>query len=443
MRKLALLSLLSLLVGPSAFAERYAYVASGDSTVTAIDVDSGAVVATIPVGPDPRGVAVHPDGRTVYVTARGSSPLSCSDRLYVIDVPAHTVRHVTLTLSCPMGVALDPAGDYLYIAHDFAEYVTRIPTLTLDPNSIEEIYVGHTGGTHLAIDREGDRLYEVFSDPSTGGGDLMWFDLENGNSHLGTRTGVAPFPGALVAWVDHVVFLTRQGSSGRQMISVDTKSATGLVLSLTGTGDPTGIALRAVLGTGIPTYHVTRRSTNEIAQVFGTQVYSTQAAPVALAWSDDEDDTISREAFVSANVDGDSATLAYADGSIVHVPVGQEPQAVAAGAVLRPRLEWRPPSLGFTWTAYYLPVIQRLTVRNTGTGWLTLQGAMIEGADAKTFKVTRSDCPVRVHPGASCTYEVTFIAVPRGGEERPTYRATLQLRSNDGPKLVTLTARPK
>ncbi len=443
MRKLVLL--VSLLVGPSAFAERYAYVASkADSTVSAIDVDTGAVVATIPVGPDPRGVAEHPDGRTVFVAARGSSPLSCSDRLYIIDVPAHTVRHVTLTLDCPTGIALDPDGDYLYIAHDFAEYITRIPTLTLDPAAIEEIPVGHTGGTHIAVDPEGDVLYEVFSDPTTGGGDLSWFDVDNGYSHLGTRTGVAPFPGALVAWVDHIVFLTRQSASGgRQMISVDTKSPTGLILPITGTGDPAGVALRPVLGTGIPTYHVTRRTSNEIAQVFGTQVYATQAAPVALAWSDDEDDTMSREAFVSANFDAGSATVARADGTLVHVAVGQQPQAVAAGAVLRPRLEWRPPSLGFTWTVYDLPITLRLTLRNTGTGWLALQGPVIEGPDSKTFKISRSDCPTRVLPGASCNHDVTFTARPKSGEERPTYRATLELRSNDGTKVVTLTAKPK
>src|SRR5262249_36956415 len=63
------LSLLCLVLLPNAAsAQPYAYVTNhGESSVSVIDLASETVIATVPVGTGPYGVAVTPDQRHVYV----------------------------------------------------------------------------------------------------------------------------------------------------------------------------------------------------------------------------------------------------------------------------------------------------------------------------------------------------------------------------------------
>ena len=55
------------------------------NTVSVIDTASNTVVATIPVGVNPVGVAITPDGTRAYVTNEGSNTVS------VIDIATNTV----------------------------------------------------------------------------------------------------------------------------------------------------------------------------------------------------------------------------------------------------------------------------------------------------------------------------------------------------------------
>ena len=70
------------------------YVAnSGSNSVSVIDAASNTVVATVPVGTRPRGLAVHPDGGTVYVANPNSNDVSVIDaasNLVVATVPVGT-----------------------------------------------------------------------------------------------------------------------------------------------------------------------------------------------------------------------------------------------------------------------------------------------------------------------------------------------------------------
>jgi len=58
---------------------------AGDSTVSVIDTATNTVVATIPVGLDPFGVAITPDGTRAYVTINGDNTVS------VFDTTSNTV----------------------------------------------------------------------------------------------------------------------------------------------------------------------------------------------------------------------------------------------------------------------------------------------------------------------------------------------------------------
>jgi YVTN family beta-propeller protein len=93
-------------------AEPFAYITnSGDNTVSVIDTATNAVTATIAVGGNPFGVAVHPDGAIVYVTNSADNTVS------VIDAATNTVTATIPVGDGPVyGIAVTPDGSNLYVA---------------------------------------------------------------------------------------------------------------------------------------------------------------------------------------------------------------------------------------------------------------------------------------------------------------------------------------
>jgi YVTN family beta-propeller protein len=86
-------------------ATTFGYVTNvDDNTVSVIDTVSNAVVATIPVGGFPDGVATTPDGTHAYVTNAFDSTVS------VIDTASNTVVATIPVGSAPNGVAITPVG---------------------------------------------------------------------------------------------------------------------------------------------------------------------------------------------------------------------------------------------------------------------------------------------------------------------------------------------
>ncbi|MET8645927.1 cytochrome D1 domain-containing protein, partial [Streptomyces sp. NPDC004675] len=89
-----------------------AYVANGGSgNVSVIDTRTNTVVATVPVGSGPQGVASTPNGRRVYVANRGSNTVS------VIDTRTNTVVATIPVGTMPLGIAITPNGRRVYVAN--------------------------------------------------------------------------------------------------------------------------------------------------------------------------------------------------------------------------------------------------------------------------------------------------------------------------------------
>jgi YVTN family beta-propeller protein len=77
-------------------AQTFAYVTNrGSNSVSVIDTASNTVVATIPVGAFPEGVAITPDGTRAYVTNE-------SNTVSVIDTATNTVV-ATIPVATPLG----------------------------------------------------------------------------------------------------------------------------------------------------------------------------------------------------------------------------------------------------------------------------------------------------------------------------------------------------
>ena len=81
-----------------------AYVTNNGSNNVSV-IDTNAVPATIPVGSNPYGVAVTPDGRTAYVANAGSNTVS------VIDTASNAVTATIPVGSYPVafGLFIQPA----------------------------------------------------------------------------------------------------------------------------------------------------------------------------------------------------------------------------------------------------------------------------------------------------------------------------------------------
>ena len=101
-------------VANTAHAQVRAYVTNTDcDTVAVIDTVTNTVVATIPVGDGPFGVAITPDGTRAYVANFGGT-VSVIDTV-LVGLPA-------------LAVAITPDGSRLYVAND--ETITVIDTAT-------------------------------------------------------------------------------------------------------------------------------------------------------------------------------------------------------------------------------------------------------------------------------------------------------------------------
>ena len=79
--------------------------------VSVIDTATNTVIATIPVGDNPFGVAVSPDGSKVYVANSNSHTVS------VIATATDTVTATIPVGNIPLGVAVTPDGSKLYVAN--------------------------------------------------------------------------------------------------------------------------------------------------------------------------------------------------------------------------------------------------------------------------------------------------------------------------------------
>jgi YVTN family beta-propeller protein len=92
-----------------------AYITNLDSkSVSVVNTRTNEVIATVPVGVGPWGVAVSPDGRRVYVANNSSASLS------VINTASNTVI-ATVNLPYALEVAVNADGSRVYVTNLFGE----------------------------------------------------------------------------------------------------------------------------------------------------------------------------------------------------------------------------------------------------------------------------------------------------------------------------------
>ncbi len=121
-QRMLALSLLALLTGISAIAQSEApwnrlYVTNYlSNNVSVIDLSAGKVMATIPVGNNPTGMAVSPDKEEVYVANMWSGTVSVISTAQ--NAVTHTIAIPTFNApAVPFGMAMMPDGSKVYVTN--------------------------------------------------------------------------------------------------------------------------------------------------------------------------------------------------------------------------------------------------------------------------------------------------------------------------------------
>jgi len=133
--------------------------------VSVVDTETNTVVATVPTGTTPFGVAISPKGDRAYVTNQGSDSVSVIDTA-TNDVVATVPLHVG---SWPTGLAVTPDGTRVYVAnHTNASFnpstVSVIDTATNTVVATVGVGVEPWG---VAITPDGKHAYVTNQNPGT------------------------------------------------------------------------------------------------------------------------------------------------------------------------------------------------------------------------------------------------------------------------------------
>ena len=218
------LSGMALLAIP-AQAQTFAYVTSSSGFVSKIDTASNTVVATIPVGNLPTGLAVTPDGTRVYVAN------DYDDTVSVIDTAKDIVVATIQAGHTPQFIAITPDGTRAYVT-DVSSSVSVIDTAS---NTVVATIPDGDFSWGIAITPDGTRAYVTNTRSNT----MSVIDTAS-NAVIATipvgdfSYGVAITPDGSRAYVTH--FLSN-------LVSVIDTASNTLVDTITVRDRPIGVAI--------------------------------------------------------------------------------------------------------------------------------------------------------------------------------------------------------
>ncbi|MBS1524807.1 MAG: beta-propeller fold lactonase family protein [Bacteroidetes bacterium] len=131
----------------------FAYVDNyGSNNVSVIATVNNTVVATIPVGTNPWGVAVSPDNSRVYVTNQGSNNVS------VINTATRSVIATIGVGVQPEGIVVNNDGTKVYVANAIGSTISVISTVT---NAVIATINPGAVPREVSLSPDGSRLYVV------------------------------------------------------------------------------------------------------------------------------------------------------------------------------------------------------------------------------------------------------------------------------------------
>jgi YVTN family beta-propeller protein len=155
-----LATLLLCLCSVSAFAQNGYITNTGSNNVSVIDTMTNTVIATIPVGTFPWGVAVSPDNSKVYVSNLQSTAIPGT--VSVIDTATNTVTATIPMGVYPEGMVVTPDGSRVYVSQN-----TRPGTVSVIDTATNTVTASIPVGSApigVAVTPDGSKVYVANAD---------------------------------------------------------------------------------------------------------------------------------------------------------------------------------------------------------------------------------------------------------------------------------------
>ena len=138
----------------------YAYIANSlSNNVSVINTVTNTVIATIPVGSSPYGVAASPDGSKVYVSNSGSNNVS------VISTATNALTGMIPVGTSPGSLVVTPDGSKVYVVNTGSSSISVISTATATVTATITAQIGAQG---IIVSPDGMWLYVSNSGPMVG-----------------------------------------------------------------------------------------------------------------------------------------------------------------------------------------------------------------------------------------------------------------------------------
>ena len=200
------------------------YIANRASKTVSVLDSTNTVIATVPVGTAPTGVAANPNGKWVYVANNGSNNVS------VIDTATNKVVSTITVGTSPTAVAVNPSGTRTYVTNTgnilTGGTVSVIDTTTINGIAtnkvIATIKVG-TSPTAVALNPTGTRAYVTNAGNILTGGTVSVIDTAT--NKVVSTIGVGSTPNAVALNPSGTrAYVTNYGSNSVSVIDTTTNT---------------------------------------------------------------------------------------------------------------------------------------------------------------------------------------------------------------------------
>jgi len=235
----AAIVLSTLVAATQANAAAIAYIPNQTgSSVSVVDVNSGAVTASVPVGAAPIGVAVAPGGRFVYVAQHNANTVA------VVSTNTNTVQAQISAGTKPMGVAVSPDGSRLYVTNFLTATASGAGslwvngTLTVVDTATRTVVAILTVGTNpsgVAVSPDGSRVYVA----NAGSGTLSVVSAASNTVSATIPVGANPV-GVAASSNGQRIYVANSGAASVSVIDAATLAVSSTVLV---GGHATGVAV--------------------------------------------------------------------------------------------------------------------------------------------------------------------------------------------------------
>jgi YVTN family beta-propeller protein len=226
-KALWMIGLAFLMLVSIAGASPFAYITNSEgNSVSVIDATTNKVTTTIPVGSNPIGVAINPNGTKVYVVNARSSDVS------VIDTATNSVVATVRAGNFPQGIVVSPNGKKVYVTHRYSNNVSVIDTG--ENTAVSTLNTGKSPAG-VAVSPDGKKLYVTNYEDNT----VSIFDTTT--KTVITTISVGRGPKEISVTPDGTrVYVANSDSESISVIDTATNSVTNTVMV---GGVPSGVAV--------------------------------------------------------------------------------------------------------------------------------------------------------------------------------------------------------